>query len=65
MKPNKGWIRLSIVALGLIVVGLIIPSLKIYQFSPFNSGVSIIIALLAVLWLVYSILSWVIEGFKN
>ncbi len=65
MKNIKGWVRLGMVGAGLLVIGFILPSLKIYQFTPFNSGVSIIIGLSAAVWMVYSIFTWVVEGFKN
>ncbi len=65
MNSNKGWIRLGIVVAGLLALGFILPFLKIYHFSPFNSGVSIIIGFSAAVWFVYSIVFWIIEGFKN
>ena len=65
MNYRKGWIRLGIVVLALLVLGFIIPFLKIYNFSAFNSGVSTIIGLIALVWLIYSVFSWVSDGFKN
>ncbi len=62
---KQGWIRLGIVVAGALGIVSLIPNLKIYHFSPFNSGVSAIIALVAGAWLVYSILNWVVERFKN
>lgn len=65
VKMQSGWKRLGIVLVALLIIGLLIPSLKIHHFSPFNSGVSTIIGLVALLWLVYWIISWVSRGFKN
>ncbi|MEK9627477.1 MAG: hypothetical protein VW455_00495 [Nitrospinota bacterium] len=60
-----GWVRLAIVAAVLLILVLLIPSLKIYHFSPFNSGVSAIIALVAGVWVIYSIFIWVMQGFRK
>jgi hypothetical protein len=61
---RQGVIRLGIVLGSIIIIALLIPFLKIYHFSPFNSGVATIIGGVALVWAVYSIVVWVAEGFK-
>ena len=65
MNNRKGFFRFGIVILGLLAIGFTIPFLKIYYFSPFNSGVSTVIGVIALFWLAYGIISWVSEGFKG
>jgi hypothetical protein len=60
-----GLIRLSIVVMSTLIIGLLIPFLKIHHFSPFNSGVSSVIGVLSLVWLIYSVVLWVAEGFKK
>lgn len=61
---RKGFIRLAIVMMSILSIGFFIPALKIHHFSPFNSGVSSVIGLIALAWIVYSIVVWVADGFK-
>jgi hypothetical protein len=61
---RQGVIRLGIVLGSIIIIALLIPSLQIYHFSPFNSGVATIIGVIALVWGVYSIVLWVAKGFK-
>ncbi|GJL79006.1 MAG: hypothetical protein NPINA01_19950 [Nitrospinaceae bacterium] len=65
IKMKRGFLRLGIVFLGVLSIGLSIPFLKIHHFSAFNSGVSSIIALIALIWGVYEIIAWVAEGFDD
>ena len=46
------------------IVFITIP-LKIYHFTLFNSGVSIVVGILALLWFFYSVSSWVTAGFRR
>jgi hypothetical protein len=62
---SKGFIRLAIVMMSILIIGFLIPSLKIYHFSPFNSGVSSVIAVVALAWIFYSIVIWVADGFRG
>ncbi len=50
--------------MSILSIGFFIPALKIHHFSPFNSGVSSVIGLIALAWIVYSIVVWVADGFK-
>ena len=61
---RRGFIRLGIVMASILIIGLLIPFLKIHHFSPFNSGVSTVIGVIALAWIIYSIVLWVAEGFK-
>lgn len=61
---RRGFIRLGIVMVSILIIGLLIPFLKIHHFSPFNSGVSTVIGVIAMAWIIYSIVLWVAEGFK-
>jgi len=65
MKNKKGFVRLGIVIAGILIIGFIIPFLQIFHFSQFNSGVSTVIGVIALVWLVYWIISWVSEGFTS
>ena len=65
MKPLSGWARLGIVAAAAAVLSVVLPLLQIRHFTPFNSGVSTVIGLLALGWLVYSVVAWVAAGFRN
>ena len=62
---KMGLIRLSIVMMSILIIGILIPFLKIHHFSPFNSGVSSVIGVLSLAWLIYSVVLWVAEGFKK
>ena len=67
MKPmnyKRGLMRLGILASIFLLIGWVVFPLKIHHFTPFNSGVSIVIAIFAVIWLIYSIAIWIGEGFK-
>ncbi len=65
MKPLNGWARLAIVTAAAGGLALVLPLLKIRHFTPFNSGVSIVIGLLALGWLGYSVVAWVAAGFRD
>ncbi len=65
MKTLSGWTRLGIVAVILAVLSQVLPLLKIHRFTPFNSGVSVVIALLALGWLGYTVFVWVAAGFER
>jgi len=62
-EMKKGLVRLGIVALAFLLIILMVFPLKIYRFTLFNSGVSIIIATLVLVWIIYSVSSWIAEGF--
>ena len=64
MNIKRGLLRLGILVSTFLLIGLVIFPLQIYNFTPFNSGVSIIIAIFALIWLIYSIAIWIGEGFK-
>lgn len=59
-----GFIRLAIVLMSILMIGFLIPILKIHHFSPFNSGVATVIGVVALVWVIYSVIMWVAEGFK-
>ena len=65
MNNRKGFFRLGIVIAGILAIVAAIPFLKIHHFSPFNSGVSSVIGVITLVWLIYEIYSWVAEGFKS
>ena len=62
---KAGLTRLGIVASACLLISLMVPLLKIYHFTLFNSGVSAVVAILALVWIVYSVLSWIAEGFLH
>ena len=57
--------RLGVLVSGLLFLGWVILPLNIYNFAPFNSGVSTVIGILALLWLVYTVGTWIMEGFNT
>jgi len=65
MKNKKGFVRLGIVIAGMLIIGLTIPFLQIHHFSPFNSGVSTVIGVIALIWLAYWVISWISDGFTS
>ena len=62
---KNGLTRLGIVVLGVFFIVFITIPLKIYHFTLFNSGVSVVVATLALVWIIYSALSWIAEGFRH
>ena len=64
-EMKNGLTRLGIVVLGVFFIVFITIPLKIYHFTLFNSGVSAVVAILALVWIVYSVLSWIAEGFLH
>ena len=62
---KAGLTRLGIVVSACLLISLMVPLLKIYHFTLFNSGVSAVVAILALVWIVYSVLSWIAEGFLH
>ena len=64
MNLKSGLMRLGVLVSGLLFLGWVILPLNIYNFAPFNSGVSTVIGILALLWLVYTVGTWIMEGFK-
>ena len=60
-----GLTRLAILVSACLLIAFLIPPLKVYHFTPFNSGISIVIAVPALIWIVYSVLIWVAEGLKR
>tara|TARA_B100000949_G_scaffold46577_1_gene40341 strand:+ start:569 stop:766 length:198 start_codon:yes stop_codon:yes gene_type:complete len=65
MNLKSGLMRLGVLVSGLLFLGWVILPLNIYNFAPFNSGVSTVIGILALLWLVYTVGTWIMEGFKK
>lgn len=65
MRDKKGFVRLGIVIAGILIIGFTVPFLKIYHFSQFNSGVSTVIGVIALIWLAFWIISWISEGFAS
>ena len=65
MNLKSGLLRLGVLVSGLLFLGWVILPLNIYNFAPFNSGVSTVIGILALLWLVYTVGTWIMEGFKK
>ena len=64
-EMKNGLTRLGIVILGIFFIVFITIPLKIYHFTLFNSGVSIVVGILALLWFFYSVSSWVTAGFRR
>ena len=54
--------RLVVVALSCLLISFILFPLKIHRFTLFNSGVSVVIAILVLVWIVYSVSGWIAEG---
>ena len=57
--------QLGVLASVLLFLGWVLFPLEIYHFTPFNSGISSVIAVLALLWFVYAVGTWIVEGFKR
>lgn len=62
---SVGFIRLAIVLMALLMIALLIPTLTIHHFSPYNSGVASVIGGVALAWMSYSVIMWIAEGFKK
>ena len=64
-KMKAGLTRLGIVVLAFLLIAFMVFPLRIYHFTLFNSGVSAVVAILALVWIVYSISSWIAEGSRH
>ena len=60
-----GLIRLGIVFLAFLLITFIVLPLKIYHFTLFNSGISVVVAILVLVWIVYSVSIWIADGFRH
>ena len=60
-----GLTRLGIVVLAFLLIAFMVFPLQIYYFTLFNSGVSVVIAILVLVWVGYSVSVWVSEGFSK
>ena len=54
--------RLVVVALSCLLISFILFPLKIHHSTLFNSGVSVVIGILVLVWIVYSVADWTAEG---
>ena len=64
-ETKAGLTRLGIVVLAFLLIAFMVFPLRIYHFTLFNSGVAAVVAFLALVWIVYSISSWIAEGFRH
>ena len=64
-EMKAGLTRLGIVVLAFLLVAFMVFPLRIYHFTLFNSGVSAVVAILALIWIVCSVSSWIAEGFRH
>ena len=62
---KTGLIRIGIVVFGLLLITFIVFPLEIHHSTLFNSGVSSVVAVLVLVWIVYSVSSWITEGFRH
>jgi len=62
---KNGLTRLGIVILGVFFIVFITIPLKIYHFTLFNSGVSAVVAILVLIWIIYAVSFWIAEGFRK
>ena len=62
---KSGLTRLGIVVSACLLISLMVPLLKIYHFTLFNSGVSAVVAILVLIWIIYSVSFWIAEGFRK
>jgi len=60
-----GLTRLSIVISAFLLIVFIIFPLDIYYFTLFNSGVSVVIVLMVLAWVIYAVSVWIGEGFRH
>ncbi len=60
-----GLTRLVIVFSAFFFIVLLSFPLKIYHFTLFNSGVSLVIGVLVLMWAVFLVLSWITDGFRQ
>ena len=65
LEIKVGLTRLGIVVLLFLLIAFIIFPLKIYHFTLFNSGVSAVIAILVLVWVICSVSLWIAEGFRH
>ena len=62
-EVKGGLTRLGIVVLAFLLIAFMVFPLEVYHFTLFNSGVSVVVAILVLVWAVYSVSSWIAEGF--
>ena len=60
-----GLTRLGIVVLAFLLIAFMVFPLQIYHFTLLNSGVSVVIAILVLVWVGYSVSVWISEGFRK
>ena len=66
LRENKiGLMRLGIVTSAFFLIIFAVLPLKIYHFTLFNSGVSLVIGVLVLMWAMFLILSWITDGFQQ
>ena len=65
LEIKTGLMRLGIVVFAFSLIAFMVFPLQIHRFTPFNSGVSTIIATLAIVWIIYSVSLWIAEGFRH
>ena len=66
LRENKiGLMRLGIVTLVFFLIIFAGLPLKIYHFTLFNSGVSLVIGVLVLMWAIFLVLSWITDGFRQ
>ena len=63
LRNLGGLTRLGIVVLAFLLIDFMVYPLQIYNFTLFNSGVSVVIAILVLVWVGYSVSVWISEGF--
>ena len=61
-KINGKLARSGVVILSCLLIAFILFPLKIHHSTLFNSGVSVVIAILVLAWIVYSVSGWIAEG---
>ena len=64
-EMKAGLLRLVVVVLAFLLIAFMVFPLQIYYFTLFNSGVSVVIAILVLVWVGYSVSVWVSEGFRK
>ena len=60
-----GLTRLGIVVSAYLLITLMVFPLKTYHSTLFNSGISAVVAILVLAWIVCSVSSWITEGFRH
>jgi len=48
-----------------LLITLMVFPLKTYHSTLFNSGISAVVAILVLAWIVCSVSSWITEGFRH